>query len=265
MSDNPGYNELQASREHIEAVYEARQVCAARYIRLRESGRWLQASALAKHIAGRSPLANDAKSRSRYGAACRWIFDGLKAGNFITRNLRPHLVDGYGLSRLEPEFATERERVFWHGRTLDYANRPALTVDFLQPYLEMVWLPAGPTRQCLDAHGLPIPRLLADQVGPAAAVGADKQTGTADAGAPQPDPTPTPRKIGRPSSKDEIHRALDALVAAKDQRVHVPNLAAVARLVAQHCKEEIGQSPGWSLRTVTDHISAWRRGHGSAA
>jgi hypothetical protein len=226
----------------------------------------VKASALAEHIVAYwEPGRNGALE-----AGYQLVFGGIKSGDWVTDKVRPHRVDEYGFSRLLPELATGQERLYWDGQTRDFAGRPALDLTFLQYYLETAWLPAGPTPQWLDAHGLPIQLLLvsAREAGNqlSSSSNVDARARQLDpTPAPQPDPPPTPRKIGRPSPKDEIHRALDALVAGKDQRVHHPNLAAVARLVAQHCKKQIGQIPGWSLRTVTGHIGAWRRGHGPAA
>lgn len=60
---------------------------------------------------------------------------------------------------------------------------------------------------------------------------------------------------GRPSSKDEIHGALDALLS-EGHRVETMDSARLVGLLAKRCGKTV-RDPGWSPRTVQQHIRTW--------
>jgi hypothetical protein len=63
---------------------------------------------------------------------------------------------------------------------------------------------------------------------------------------------------GRPTNSEVIHAALDAL-QQEGHRVKEMGSTPLAKLVAQRCGAKLND-PGWALRTVQDHIQAWRAG-----
>lgn len=66
-------------------------------------------------------------------------------------------------------------------------------------------------------------------------------------------------KGGRPSDRNKMFLALGEL-DQEGHRVHDMATPTLADLVAKRCGTEIGKK-GWSLRTVQDHISLWRKEH----
>jgi hypothetical protein len=68
----------------------------------------------------------------------------------------------------------------------------------------------------------------------------------------------TKAKGGRPSDKMKIHQALDKLSHERGHSVKdTIHRERLAELVAKECGKLLGESRGWKLGTVLNHIKSW--------